>query len=557
MPDADSAFATYARATVAGLLEGDPVKATEVGYHRYDDRLIVGTADHYRGVSRWAGERLAALASLDTARLSLQNQVDAQMLANYLARLRFTIDDLREHEWNPLLANPGIALDMLRSREFAPLPERIRSAAGRLACLPESLAAARSVAGAMPQMHIQTALAQFTGTQHLIEDQLRPLAEGAGPAGREFIAAMPSALEAIGEHRRWLEQRLADGDRDGFRDPRLGTDLYAQQLRLVLDTDITPGELLARAEADLPLARQQIGAAAAEFTGSKAGGDELVWQALGAMAADQLDERTILPAARSAIGELRKFVEAHDLVTVPGEPVEVIEMPEIDRGGAIVYCDAPGQLETASLPTFIAVSPPPESWSAEEIASYWRENNSNLADLLMIHEAMPGHALQIQHSRRYTGTTAVRAVLWSPSFLEGWAVYAEQVMCGHGYPGGGNPAAVQVQRLKARFRSIINAIVDVRFHCLGMTQAEAKALMTGAYQEESSAAIQWRRAQLGPALLPTYYIGFAEVGDLAAALRAANPAWRERQLHDAMLAHGSPAVRYLRTLLGVQSPDPG
>jgi uncharacterized protein (DUF885 family) len=550
--DADTVFSAYATATLDGLLERDPVRATGAGDHRRDGTLIVGTAEHYEEVSRWAAGRLAALASLDTAQLSPELRVDAEMLANYLARLRFSVDELREHEWNPLLANPGMALDMLRNRDFAPLAERIQSAAGRLACVPAVLAAARSVAGAMPRVHIETALSQFAGTEFLIEHQLGPLAQEVGAAGRQFIAAMPSALEAIAEHRRWLGQQLADGIRDGFRDPRLGPVLYAKRLHLALDTDLTPEQLLSRAEADLPQAREAIAAAVAEFTGSRARGDDRVWRALGAMAADQLDQSTILPAARSALSELRKFVEAHDMITVFGDPVEVIEMPEIDRGGPLAYCDAPGQLETIPLPTFIAVSPPPESWPAERIRSYWRENNRHLLHLLMIHEAMPGHAVQIQHSSKFAGATAVRAVLWSASFLEGWAVYAEQQMCARGYPGEGNPAAVEIQRLKARLRSITNAIVDVRVHCLGMAEAEARALTTGVFQEPSSAAIQWARAQLYPASLPNYYIGFAEVCDLAAALRAANPAWPDRQLHDVMLAHGSPPVRHLRALLGVQ-----
>jgi uncharacterized protein (DUF885 family) len=554
--DADQAFAAYAQATIDGLLERDPVRATEAGDHRYDGRLIVGTAAHFEEVSRWAGERLAALAALDTAHLSPENAVDAEMLASYLTGLRFRVDELREHEWNPLGANPGIALDMLRTREFAPLPERIRSAGERLASVPEALAAARSVAGAMPRVHLEIALGQFAGTEHLIEEQLGPLAQEAGAAGREFTAAMPPALEAIAAHRRWLEQRLADGTRDGFRDPRLGPDLYAGLFRLVLDTDLTPGELLARAEAGLAQAREEFAEAVGQFTGTSSGGDDLGWRALGAMADDQLDERTILAAARAAFIEALKFVEANDLVTVFGDPVELIEMPEIDRGGPMAYANLTGPLETLPLPTFIAVSPPPEGWPAGRIQSYWRENNRSLLHLMMIHEGAPGHALHSQHFRRFAGDTAVRGVLWSDTFLEGWAVYAEQLMCSRGYPGEGNPAAVQVQRLKARLRHIANAIVDIRVHCAGMREAEARALMTRVWQEDSAAAIQWARAQISPATLPTYYFGHAEVSDLAAGVRAANPAWPDRQLHDAMLAHGTASVHHLRTLLGVPPVPP-
>src|SRR5215467_10912962 len=228
-------------------------------------------------------------------------------------------------------------------------------------------------------------------------------------------------------------------------------------------------------------------------------------------------------------------------------------MPEIDRGVAIAYCDPPGPLETRLLPTFIAVSPAPADWTQDRVQSFYREYNRHMVHNLMIHEAMPGHALQLQHSRRFTGATPVRAAWRSGSFVEGWAVYAEQIMGAHDYPGEGNPAAVRTQRLKAKLRTITNAIMDARVHCDGMTQEQAMALMTGpAYQEEGEAAGKWRRALLTSAQLSTYFVGFTEVSGLAADLRQAHPGWPERQLHDAMLAYGSPPARHLRTLLAVQ-----
>src|ERR1700751_4621170 len=98
MPDdADSRFIVQARGILDGMLELRPELATDVGDHRYDDRLTVGTAGYYERASRWAGERLADLATIDTGKLSAQNRADAQILANHLARLRFGIDELREH----------------------------------------------------------------------------------------------------------------------------------------------------------------------------------------------------------------------------------------------------------------------------------------------------------------------------------------------------------------------------------------------------------------------------------------------------------------------------
>ena len=148
------------------------------------------------------------------------------------------------------------------------------------------------------------------------------------------------------------------------------------------------------------------------------------------------------------------------------------------------------------------------------------------------------------------GDIAPGAALRSGSFVEGWAVYAEQVMAAHAYPGDGNPEAIRMQQLKMQLRTIINAILDARVHGDGMSEAEAMALMTGrGHQEQAEAAGKWRRALLTSAQLSTYYVGFTEVSDLAAELRTAHPALPQQRLHDMMLAHGSPPVRYLRTLL--------
>jgi len=408
----------------------------------------------------------------------------------------------------------------------------------------------------MPEVHIETALTQFAGTQHLIANELAPLVESANGEQRELGQAIPAAVDAISEHIRWLEQRLADGKRDGFRDPRLGAELCSAKLRLVLDTELTADEVMARAESDLAQVSEEIMAAAAGFGGPAAAGENPVRRALDSLAADAPDDATILGLVWEAFGAQREFVAEHDLVTMFGDPVEVIEMPEIDRGVAIAYCDAPGPLERAPLPTFIAVSPTPADWPAERVRSFYREYNRHLVHNLMIHEAMPGHALQLEHSRRFTGSTPVRAVLRSGSFVEGWAVYAEQVMGDHGYPGEGNPAAITLQRLKMKLRMIINAIMDARVHCAGMTQDQAMALMTGrGFQEEGEAAAKWRRVLLTSAQLSTYYVGYTEVSDLAVSLRGAHPGWGDRKVHDAMLGHGSPPARHLRTLLSKPSAE--
>jgi uncharacterized protein (DUF885 family) len=536
-----------------GLARRHPDMATELGDHRFDDQLPdrgqAALDDERRGLAGFA----ARLAAIDQDGLDRELRVDAAVLGNDVARRLFEIEDLREHTWNPLLANPGQAIYTLLARDYAPLPDRLRSLAGRLAAVPDSLAAARAELGRMPMVHLETAIGQFGGTIGLVTEEVNAALRQAANAGdaanaaasAEVESARPAALAALAEHRDWLSARLAGEDLaaggDGFADPRLGADLFSRKLSLTLSAAADADAILARAEADLERVSSEITEAAAALGGTP----REVLDRLGAAAPD---EATILAFCADALAAQTVFVREHDLVTLYDDPVEIIDMPEINRGIAVAYCDPPGPLEPVPGATFIAVSPTPKDWTAERVASFYREYNRHMVHNLMVHEAMPGHYLQLQHSRRFTGATALRAALWSGPFVEGWAVYAEELMADHGYPGEGDAVAVRMQQLKMQLRMVINAILDARVHAHGMTEADAMSLMTvRGFQEDGEASGKWRRAQLTSAQLSTYYVGYTEVADLASDLRSRGLA--ERTAHDSMLAHGSPPVRLLREVL--------
>jgi uncharacterized protein (DUF885 family) len=407
----------------------------------------------------------------------------------------------------------------------------------------------------MPRVHLETAIGQFDGTIALVGKEVDAALAAAPSCGPRLAEVRPAALEALAEHRAWLSARLASAvpGPDGDRNPRIGPELFARKLSLTLNAAADADAILARAHADLDRVSEQIAALATSMAGAgpALSGPEVVQQVLDRLAQDVPDDATILGFGRDALAAQIAFVTDRRLVTVYDDPVEVIVMPEIDRGVAVAYCDSPGPLEPAPLATFVAVSPTPADWTPQRVASFYREYNRHMVHNLMVHEAMPGHYLQLQHSRRFTGSrTVVRAALRSGSFVEGWAVYAERIMAEQGYPGDGDPRAVHMQQLKMQLRMIINAILDARVHGQGMTEAEAMALMTGrGHQEEGEAAGKWRRALLTSAQLSTYYVGYTEVSDLARDLRAADPGLSDRDVHDRMLAHGSPPARLLRTLL--------
>jgi uncharacterized protein (DUF885 family) len=549
--DAAVRFRRLAEEYLDDLARRHPDLATELGDHRFDGRLPDRRAAALDEERRGLDEFAARLTVIDHAGLDLELRVDSAVLRNDIARRLFELEELREHTWNPLLANPGQAIYMLLARDYAPLPDRLRSLAERLAAVPDSLTAARATLGRMPKVHLETAIAQFGGTIGLVTEEVNAALRQAANAGStgaviaEVEKARPAALAALAEHTDWLSARLSGDDPahggDGFKDPRLGLDLFARKLSLTLSAASDANAILARAEDDLERLTDEIADVAAALGGTPR-------EVLDRLSAAAPDEATILAFCADALAAQTAFVREHDLVTLYDDPVEVIDMPEINRGIAVAYCDPPGPLEPVPGATFIAVSPTPKDWTAERVASFYREYNRHMVHNLMVHEAMPGHYLQLQHSRRFAGATRLRAALWSGPFVEGWAVYAEELMARYEYPGEGDPAALRMQQLKMQLRMVINAILDARVHTRGMTEAEAMTLMTArGFQEDGEASGKWRRAQLTSAQLSTYYVGYTEVADLAADLRRRG--LPERAAHDSMLAHGSPPARLLRELL--------
>jgi hypothetical protein len=298
---------------------------------------------------------------------------------------------------------------------------------------------------------------------------------------------------------------------------------------------------VAAAQENLARVGEELERAARDWVGDV---DDPVRVALDRVASDAPDDATIVSLAERTLAEMTEVVRRADLVTVLDDPCEVQVMPEFRRGVAVAYCDAPGALETGGT-TQYAISPTPAGWSPERVASFYREYNTAMITNLTVHEAMPGHVLQLAAARRHRGSTRVRRVLSSGSFVEGWAVHTEQLVADH-LLAEGRPDAVPVklQQLKMQLRMTINALLDAGVHGGGMTEPEALELMQRrGYQEEGEAVGKWRRALLTSAQLSTYFVGWAELRPVLTSLPD-----RPRR-YDAVLAHGSPPPRHLPTLL--------
>jgi uncharacterized protein (DUF885 family) len=218
---------------------------------------------------------------------------------------------------------------------------------------------------------------------------------------------------------------------------------------------------------------------------------------------------------------------------------------------AIAGIDPPGALDPA-LPVSLQVQPVPGDWSPEQVESFLNEYNRTMLQVLVMHEAMPGHFVQLCHARRTSHR--VRNVFANDAFVEGWAVYAERLVMDAGYDGA--DVRLRLTACKLYLRTVLNARVDVGVHCEGMTEDEVIGMLVQeGFQEPTEARAKWTRAQLGATQLASYFVGLQEIEDLEAEDRAAVGAlWTRRDFVDRLLAHGSPSVADLRLLLAAHRP---
>lgn len=572
-----------------------PVTATALGEHRRDGQWPTLTAEGIEADRQRIEAGVQRLSALDPTGLAPAERVDLEILRNGLERQRF------EHEVEqPWLRSPmwyaqllGGGLDELVARDYAPVAQRAQAMAARLQGVPALVdqAIANLEPGQTMQPQTDVARGQLDGVLALI-DEIPARLVGAEPAELEPVeAAAGPAREAVQRLRDHVEALLPEANAPW----RLGTEAFDRKLRLTLQTELSASEVRRLAVLEHAAVRQRMATLAGELAdvlltparrraiARTTGNDPQ--SALIAAVLEELAQAHPAPAElRDAVAanleRLDAFVREQDLVTLDdAEVLEVIWTPPHQRGVAIAGLAAPGPLDAATpgLPSFYLVQPVPEHWSESDVESFLREYNAFMLEILSIHEAIPGHFVQLYHARARGKPSTIRTVLANDPFVEGWAVYAEHLMVGAGYagaaPAGERPAtvsrrvwtvmtepelrakAIALHGLKFYLRSVTNALLDHSIHAGTMDELEALELMVfRSFQQEGEAKAKWVRAQVTSTQLSSYFVGAQAWLRLRAQAEARAAAAGEdfdpRAFHDEALSHGAPPVHTLPALMG-------
>ena len=554
---ADEAFEKIAKDYIERYLASHPEAATQLGDHRFDDQLTdYSAASRERALAR-EKEVLASLGDFaDASELTGPNKVDVRILRENVEGSIFDLEELKEADWNPLVYNESLAnsLYLLVARDFDSPEKRVPNLRKRMEAIPLVIKQAQENLQHPPRIYTETAIEQIQGAISLVREGLSPLLERAPQMRKEVGPLQEKTAKALEDYKAWLQKDLLPRSDGNFR---IGADKFRKKLRFALASDLSQEEIMKRAQADLKETQAAIFQMALPLykkyfpkTEPAALSDrkKVITAVLDKLAEQHPDDNTIVGYCQKVVGEATDYVKKKELVTVPEKPLDVIVMPEFKRGTGIAYCDSPGPLEQNGK-TFFAVEPTPKDWAKSRRESFFREYNNYMIRDLTVHEAMPGHYLQLAHANEFKAPTMVRAIFQSGSFIEGWAVYTEQMMAETGYGG----PDVKMQQLKMRLRVICNAILDQSIHAGNMSEKEAMDLMMKeGFQQEGEAVAKWKRARLTSAQLSTYFVGATEHLDLRDKARARDgTSFDLKKYHDQVLSYGSPPVKYVRELMGL------
>jgi uncharacterized protein (DUF885 family) len=552
----DDAFQKIAHDYIEQYLQANPEDATELGDHRFDGQLTDYSSDAQAKDLATQKEFRDKLNAIDGSQLTGANNIDFRILKENIDYKIFQAEELKELEWNPLVYMQSLAnsLYLLVARDFAPADKRIPNLRQRMEKIPDVIAQAKANLQHPPRVHTETAIEQTQGAISLVREGLAPVLDQAAQMKKELAPLQEKTAAALDDYKKWLQNDLLPPSDGNFR---LGAEKFRKKLRFALASDLSMEEIMKRAKADLqqtqpaiyetalPLYKKYFPNADAATLTDK---HKVTAAVLDKLAEQHPDDATVVAYAQKTLAEATDFVKQRDLVTVPTVPLDVIAMPEFKRGVAIAYCDSPGPLDKNGK-TFFAVAPTPKDWSKERKDSFFREYNNYMIRDLTVHEAMPGHYLQLAHANEFRAPTLVRAIFRSGTFIEGWAVYCEQMMAEQGYGG----PEVKMQQLKMRLRAIANAILDQSIHAGNMTEQQAMDLMTKeTFQQEGEAVAKWKRARLTSAQLSTYFVGATEHLDLRAAeQKKLGKDFNLKKYNDQVISYGSPPVKYIRELMGL------
>ncbi len=554
---ADAVFAKLFRAWLDEEFQAHPLFATQQGNHDHDDRLDDLSPEARKADADRTRTWLARLPkSIDRDELTRPAQIDLDIWTHSLGYSLWSAEHDNRFTFDPRSYGEYISdsVFLLFTQSTLPRERNVQNAAKRITFVPKIVAAAKAGLKNPPRILTEVAIKRNLGAIAFFEKEIYAVA-GETPGSEPLATPCRAAVQTLKDYQTWLEKELLPKSKGEWR---LGKDKFAKKLELELDAGLTADAIVKIAEDEADRVEREMWYVA-KLMWSKlfptktvpaddAEGRRAAIQAvLTELGKEHGKPEDLVNDARKTVDKIKAFIREKKILRLPDpDTCKVVEMPEFQRGFSLAYLNPAPPLDPKA-DSLYAVAPPPADWSPERVEALLREYNSAMLQVLTIHEAYPGHYVQLAYSNRHP--SLVRKVLWSGSFAEGWAVYTEQMMLDEGY--GDGDLSLRLHQLKFYQRAVINAILDHKMHCENMTDAEAKKLlMERGFQTEAEAVGKIARAKQSSTQLSTYFVGRTAFYRLRQDVQhKQGDRFNLGKFHESVLGQGTLPVKYLPELV--------
>jgi uncharacterized protein (DUF885 family) len=555
--DEDAKLAAFFKNYLEQEFRQRPLLATQAGDHRFDHLLDDLSPKARAGWTELTRKMLHDLPEqVDYKKLSRSSQIDFEILKHHLTRSLWLDENTHPFEADPRVYNEYISdsVYLLLTQSTLPKAENVKNSAARMAHIPRVVAAARQSLRNPPQVFVDTAIRQNRGAIAFYEHGLFELAGESAQLSELGRAAKP-VVACLKDYQEFLEKELLPRAKGDWR---LGKEKFARKLELELDAGLTADQVLREAEAEAERVDRDMYVIARQLWGQTfpkkalppddaAGRRTTIQEVLARLNQEHGQAENLVRDARVTVAEIKTFIASHDILRLPDpDRCQVIEMPEFQRGNSVAFLNPAPPLD-AKAASIYAISPPPRDWDNRKVTSFLEEYNRSMIQILTIHEAYPGHYVQLEYSNRHP--SLIRRVLSSGVFAEGWAVYTEQMMLDQGY--GHGDLGLRLNQLKWYLRSVVNALLDYKMHCEQMSDDEALTLLVQrAFQSEGEARLKIIRSKQSSCQLSTYFVGRTAFYRLRQQIeREQGEKFDLGRYHEAVLDHGTLPVKYLPELV--------
>ena len=520
-----------------------PSRGTGIGFHEFDAQLEDLSKARISAHIAELKQFQQRLAAIDRSRLSFDDAIDAQLIDNAIDAALLELTVVRGWERNPMqyAGLPGNAIDSLMKRDFAPGPERLRSAISRLSKVPRVYAAARenlvNPAKELTDVAMRMARGSVGFLQGAVVQWAKESAGGDAALLAQFEQAHAAALASAREFSDWLQKDLAPRSRGSYA---IGADTFLAKLKAEEMVTMPLPDLLARGQAQLAKDHAAFLETARQIDPTRSAAE-----VMKSLSDDHPTAEDLIPSVARSVEAARQFIVDKEIVTVPSEVrVKVAPTPPYARSGSFASMDTPGPYERKATEAFYYVTPVEPEWDAKHKEEHLRLYNPWVVGMINVHEAYPGHYLQFLYAPRFP--TKTRKLARSSSNSEGWAHYAEQMAVDRGF-GNGNPKVRLAQLQEALLRDC-RYVVGIQLHTAGWTVEQGAALFVEqGFQEPANAYEEARRGAYNPTYL-YYTLGKLEIQDLASEYMAKKRATL-RQFHDAFVTQGPLPIPLIRQIL--------